>query len=153
VKPIFLPALLLAILIAAPARLPAQQDVKPFPKAALAAKTVAIVNNTHQDGVVDGATEALKRWGRFTVVDDPDSADITLVFDKKSEHDKTTTEKTGDDGKTESGFSMSFSSAIHMRATVKGSDAAFYTTTSGDSKKKAGGGCISDLQRAYLAAR
>ncbi len=152
-KPIFLPALLFAILIAAPAHLSAQQNVKAFPKAALAAKTVAIVNNTHQDGIVDGATETLKRWGRFTVVDDPDSADVTLVFDKKSEHDKTNTEKTGDDGKTESGFSVTFSSTIHMRATVKGSDAAFYSTTSGDSKKKAGGGCIIDLQRAYLAAR
>ena len=150
-KPSLLCVVLSAISIVSPSL--AQLNVKPFPKAALVAKTVAIVNNTHQDGIVDGATDALKRWGKFTVVDDPDSADITLVFEKKSEHDKTDTQKTGDDGKTESGFSMSFSSNIHMRATVKGSDAAFYTTTSGDSKKKAGAGCVTDLQRAFLANR
>jgi hypothetical protein len=143
-------ALLFAASIVTAPSLRAQLNVKPFPRAALAAKTVAIVNHTHQEGIVDGATDALKRWGHFTVVDDPDAADLTLVFDKKSEHDRTTTEKTGDDGKTESGFSMSFSTTIHMHARVKGSAAAFYSTTSDDSKKKAGEGCVIDLQHAFL---
>src|SRR5579859_3120816 len=90
--------LLPTLLLAATITLSAQTAIKPFPKAALTAKTVTIVNNTHQEGVIDGATDAIKRWGHFTIVDDPDAADITLVFDKKSEHEKTSTQKAGDDG-------------------------------------------------------
>ena len=130
----------------------AQVSVHPLPKPALAAKTVAIINNTHNDAVSEGAIEALKRWGRFTIVDDSDEADIKLTFDKKSEHQSTSTQKTGDDGKPDSSYSMSFSSAIHMKASLKGGDSPFYTTTTGESKKKAGAGCILDLQRTYLAA-
>ncbi|MBB5058234.1 hypothetical protein HDF16_002948 [Granulicella aggregans] len=141
-----LPAILLATTLA----VSAQSTVKPFPKPALAAKTVAIVNNTHQEGVTEGATDAIKRWGHLTLIDDADAADITLVFDKKSEHEKSTTQKTGEDGKPESTFSMSFSSAIHMHASLKGAPTAFYSTTSSDSKKKAGEACILDLQHAYL---
>lgn len=143
---ISLPAILLTTTLA----VSAQTTIKPFPKAALAAKTVAIVNNTHQEGVTDGATEAIKRWGHLILIDDADAADITLVFDKKSEHEKTSTQKTGDDGKPESSFSMTFGSSIHMHATVKGASTAFYSTTSSDSKKKAGEACILDLQHAYL---
>lgn len=131
----------------------AQMNVKPFPKEALSAKTVAIVNNTKNGAVEDGAVESLKRWGRFTVVDDADAADIVLTFDKKSEHEGTSTQKTGDDGKPDTNYSVTFSSSIHMKATVKGVDAPFYTTTTSDSKKKAGSGCVTDLQRAFLQSR
>lgn len=131
----------------------AQLNVKPFPKEALAAKTVAIVNNTHNDAVGDGAIEALKRWGQFTIVDDADTADVVLTFDKKIDHEGTSNQKTGEDGKPETSYSMSFSSQVYMKATVKGAGSPFYKTTSGESKKKAGAGCITDLQRAYLAAR
>jgi len=130
----------------------AQMQVKPLPKAALTAKTVAIVNNTHNDAVSEGALEALKRWGHFTIVDDSDTADITLTFEKKNEHEGTSTQKTGDDGKPDTNYSLTFSSSIRMKAMLKGADSAFYSTTTGESKKKAGAGCILDLQRAYLAA-
>ena len=129
----------------------AQINVKPLPKPALAAKTIAIVNNTHNDAVEEGAIDALKRWGRFTIVDDADSADITLTFDKKGEHEGTSTQKTGDDGKPDSSYSLSFSSSVHMKAMLKGGNGAFYTTSTGDSKKKAGSSCILDLQRTFLA--
>src|ERR1700686_2346173 len=76
-----------------------QRSIWPFPRAALAARTVAIVNNTHNEAVEQGAEEALRRWGRFTVVDDAGTADITLTFDKKSEHAGSSTQTTGDDGK------------------------------------------------------
>ena len=136
---------------AAVGTLVAQIDIRPLPKPALAAKTVAVINNTHTDAVSEGALEALKRWGRLTVVDNSDAADITLVFDKKSQHEGTSTQKTDDDGKPETSYSMSFSSSIHMKATLKGNDNAFYTTTTSDSKKKAGSECILDLQKAFLA--
>jgi hypothetical protein len=129
-----------------------QINVRPLPKAALMAKTVAIVNNTHNDAVSEGAVEALKRWGHFTIVDDSDAADITLTFEKKSEHEGTSTQKTGDDGKPDTSYSVTFSSSIRMKATLNGGDNAFYSTTTSESKKKAGAGCILDLQRAYMAA-
>jgi hypothetical protein len=129
----------------------AQRTVRPLPKEVYAAKTVAIVNNTHNMAVAEGAAEALKRWGKFTVIDDSDLADITLTFDKKGEHEGTSSQKTGDDGKPSSSYSMSFSSLISMKATVKGSESSFYTATTGESKKKAGAECVVDLQGAYIA--
>lgn len=130
----------------------AQFNAHPLPQPALMAKTVAIVNNTHNSAVGEGATEAVKRWGRFTIIDDSDVADLTLTFDKKSEHEGSSTQKTGADGKPDTSYSVTFSSSIHMRATVKGSESAFYSTTTDESKKKAGSVCVLDLQKAYLAA-
>jgi hypothetical protein len=131
----------------------AQKMVRAFPKEVIAAKTVAIVNDTHDDEVRQGAEAALKRWGRFTVVDDSDTADITLVFDKKSEHSETSSDKPAADGSPQSGFSVAFSSAVHMKASLKGSDNSFFTTSTEESKKKAGDQCVVDFQRGYLAAR
>jgi hypothetical protein len=145
----FLPAVLLGTTLA----LSAQTAIKPIPKEAFAAKTVAIVNNTHQEGIVDGATDAIKRWGHLTLVDDTDAADITLTFDKKSEYTKTSSQKTSEDGKPESSFGVTFSSAVHMHASLKGAPTAFYSTVSDSSKKKAGEACILDLQHAFLDNR
>jgi hypothetical protein len=131
----------------------AQRVIRPFPKEVFAAKTVAIVNRTHNEAVEQGALEALRRWGHFTVVEDTDSADIALTFDKKSEHEGATTQTTGDDGKPSSSYSVSFSSTIHMTATVKGTDRPFYTATTSESKKKAGAECVTELQGAYASAR
>jgi hypothetical protein len=39
-----------------------------------------------------------------------------------------------------------------MKATLKGGGSAFYSTTTSESKKKAGAGCILDLQRVFLAS-
>jgi hypothetical protein len=129
----------------------AQRSVHPLPKEVFAAKTVAIVNNTHNEAVEQGAVEALKRWGRFAVVDDSDLADITLTFDKKGEHEGTSSQKPDKDGNPSSSYSMSFSSSVHMKAALKGADTSFYTATTSESKKKAGAECIVDLQQAYVS--
>jgi hypothetical protein len=131
----------------------AQRSIQPLPKEVFAAKTVAIVNNTHNEAVEQGAVDALKRWGRFTVIDDSDLADITLTFNKRSEHDGSSSQTTGDDGKPSSSYSLSFSSSIHMIAVAKGADRSFYATTTSESKKKAGAECITDLQNAFLSGR
>jgi hypothetical protein len=131
----------------------AQRSIQPLPKAVLTAKTVAIVNNTHNEAVEQGAVDALKRWGRFTIVDDPDLADITLTFDKRSEHDGSSSQTTGDEGKPSTSYSVTFSSSIHMIAVAKGADRSFYATTTRESKKKAGAECITDLQNAFLSGR
>ncbi|RXH58016.1 hypothetical protein [Granulicella sibirica] len=130
-----------------------QSNRLPLPKPVFTAKTVIIFNNTHNEAVEQGATEALKRWGKLTVVDDPDLADITLTFDKKSAHEGTSSQKTDKDGTPSSNYSLSFSSSIHMHATLKGDSTSFYDATTTESKKKAGAECVTDLQQAYISGR
>lgn len=128
-----------------------QGTAHPLPKPVFIAKTIVILNNTHNEAVEQGAVEALKRWGKFTIVDDPDLADITLTFDKKSEHDGTSSQKPDKDGNPSSSYSMSFSSSIHMHASLKGASGSFYNATTTEGKKKAGAECIVDLQQAYAS--
>ena len=125
----------------------------PMPRAAFAAKTVVILNDTKAGEVTDGALEQLKRWGHFTVVDDADTADIVLRFDKKTDRERQNSQSTDDKGSTSYSTSFTFSSQVHMRAYLKGSDTPFYTTQTGDSKKKAGITCVTSFESAWLNAR
>ena len=127
---------------------------KPIPRPVFTAKTIAIVNHAHNDTVEAGALESLKRWGKFTIVDDPDTADIVLTFEKINEHQGKSTEKetNNNDGKqpeTSTTYSMSFGSSLTMKATMKGNTTPFYTATNSDSKKKGGAACVVDFQSAY----
>jgi hypothetical protein len=125
-----------------------------FPKEVFAAKTVAIINDTHIDAVTDGAVEQLKRWGHFIVTEDAENADITLRFDKNSNHDGRSTQKTDANGNpTDYSYSMTFGSSVHMKAYLKGNNASFYSTKTDESKKKAGTSCVSSFESAYLNAR
>jgi len=143
-------ALLLPLALVAVAATLAQE---PMPRAAFAAKTIAILNDTKTGEVSDGALEQLKRWGRFTVVDDADSADIVLRFDKKTDREKQNSQSTDEKGTTSYSATLSFSSQVHMRAYLKGSDAPFYTTKTDDSKKKAGVTCVTSFEKAWIEAR
>ena len=129
-----------------------------FPSAALMAKTVAIVNDTHDPKVADGALAALRSWAQFTVEDDPSAADLTLRFDKTKEHSGSSTpQKTDADGKpvgdSSYGYSFSTSSQIHMKVYLKDGDSAFWTTKTDDSKVKAGMGCVNEFHTAWRAAK
>jgi len=146
----FLRPLLLALAFIAAVAAPAQESI---PKIALAAKTIAILNDTKTGEVPDGALEQLKRWGHFTVVDDTDSADIVLRFDKKTDREKQSSQSTDAQGNTSYSGGMSFSSQVHMRAYLKGADSPFYSTKTDDSKKKAGISCVTSFQRAWIEAR
>jgi hypothetical protein len=148
-KPFFRPLLLSLALIASVAA-PAQQSI---PQIALTAKTIAILNDTKTGEVSDGALEQLKRWGHFTVVDDTDSADIVLRFDKKTDHEKQSSQSTDDKGTTSYSGGLTFSSQVHMRAYLKGADSPFYTTKTDDSKKKAGISCVTSFERAWIETR
>lgn len=125
----------------------------PMPRAAFAAKTVAILNDTKTGEVSDGAVEQLKRWGHFTVVDDAGSADIVLRFDKKTDREKQSKQSTDEKGTDSYSTTFSFSSQVHMRAYLNGSDSPFYTTETGDSKKKAGVTCVTSFEKAWIEAR
>ena len=148
-KPFLRLFLLLLACIAAVSSL--AQD--PIPRIALAAKTIAIRNDTKTGEVSDGALEQLKRWGHFKVVDDTDSADIVLRFDKKTDREKQSTQSTDAQGNASYSGSMTFSSQVHMRAYLKGADSPFYTTKTDDSKRKAGISCVTSFQKAWIEAR
>lgn len=125
-----------------------------FPAALYIAKTVAIVNDTRADAVSEGAVQALRAWGHFTVVDDPDTADVTLRFDKTREHSGQDAQKPDPNtGQTSYSYGMSFGTSIHMKAYLKTADSPFYTNKTDDSKKKAGMACVSDFRSAMQAAR
>ncbi len=145
-----LPEIALLLVVSASSAL-GQRISQPFGKAVFTAKTVAIVNNTHNGDVEEGAVEALKRWGKFTVIDDSDLADITLTFDKKGAHEGSSSQKPDKDGNPSSSYSLSFSSSVHMKAVLKGESTSFYTVSTSESKKKAGAECVVDLQQAYLS--
>jgi hypothetical protein len=131
----------------------ASRAQEPMPPMALAAKSIAVVNDTRSAEVAEGALEQLKRWGHFTLVDDTDSADIVLRFDKKTDREKQSSQSTDDKGTTTYSGGMTFSSEVHMRAYLKGADSPFYTTKTGDSKRKAGVTCVASFERAYIEAR
>ena len=124
-----------------------------YTQIALTAKTIAILNDTKTGEVSDGALEQLKRWGHFTVVDDIDSADIVLRFDKKTDREKQNSQSTDDKGTTSYSATLSFSSQVHMRAYLKGADSPFYTTKTDDSKRKAGISCVTSFERAWIETR
>jgi hypothetical protein len=125
----------------------------PMPRAALAAKTVAILHDAKTSEASKGAHEQLQRWGHFTIVDDADSADIVLRFDKKTDREQKNSQSTDDKGNATWSGGMTFSSQVHMRVYLKGSDTPFYTTQTGDSKKKAGENCVTNFEKAWLDAR
>ena len=53
----------------------------PLPPEAYSAKTIAVVNHSGTQKVADKAYEELQKWARFTVVQNPDSADMVLVVE------------------------------------------------------------------------
>ena len=126
---------------------------KAFPPAALQAKTVAIVNDTHDKDLVKGAQEALKAWGRFKLTDDAYHADLTLRFDKTEDHHGASSEKNDENGKPSYGYGVTFGSSVHMKAYTSTGTEPFYVTKTGDSKQKGGMECVQQFQAAYRAAR
>jgi hypothetical protein len=132
----------------------AQTGKSTFPETVFAAKTAAIVNDTHTPGVEKGAADALQAWGQFKVVDDPQLADVTIRFEKNRQregHDSQTPDPNGKD--TSYSYTMSFSSSIHMTVSLKDGDKPFYSTTTEDSKAKAGSTCINSFHTAFREAR
>jgi hypothetical protein len=135
--------------------LPALAQAKStFPATLATAKTIAIENDTHVDAVADGAADAIRAWGKFRLVDDPQIADVVLRFDKNKEHAGQDEQKPDPStGQTNYSYTMSFSTSIHMKVYLKDADAPFYTTKTDESKKKAGTACVSDFRSAYRDAR
>jgi hypothetical protein len=52
----------------------------PLPSELLSAKTVFLVNKTGYQSALDTAYDQFQKWGRFSIVQDKDSADLVVVF-------------------------------------------------------------------------
>ena len=63
--------------VAAAAHLNAQA---PLPKALVDAKTAYLVNDGAGQGTYDDLADELRKWGRFTLVDDPTGSDVTITL-------------------------------------------------------------------------
>jgi hypothetical protein len=125
-----------------------------MPQAALKAKKVVVLNDTHSFAVEQGAEAQLKQWGRMTVVGDIDGADLVLSFTKKAGHSTQSTQKESADGKpNEYGFSVSSESTVEMSASTRDGFAPFYKTYTHSEKAQAGRDCVSAFINAWLDAQ
>jgi hypothetical protein len=70
-------ALLVVVVVSLGAAVQAQA---PTPRALVDAKTAFLVNEGAGQGTFDDLANALRKWGRFTLVDDPANADITIAL-------------------------------------------------------------------------
>jgi hypothetical protein len=52
----------------------------PLPSIFFQAKTIVIVNDTGESYTIDRASDELKKWGRYQIVENPDDADLVLVL-------------------------------------------------------------------------
>jgi hypothetical protein len=62
----------------------ARSSNTPIPSAVISAKSVYIVNETGNSNVLKTAYDRFKSWGKFTIVNSRDDADIVVVFAYKN---------------------------------------------------------------------
>lgn len=122
------------------------QDV---PREAFKAKTIYVVNRTGKPGVENGADSELNRWGRFTMADDADSADIRIVLTKAGS--STVTKETPNSAGTgfDSSSSTSFTLGVDLHAYLKGQQLYFYSTNSASSGEKGGRNVIENFRKQF----
>jgi hypothetical protein len=122
------------------------QDI---PREAFKAKTVWVENRTGKPAVENGADSALSKWGRFTMADDEDSADIKILLTKAG---SSTTEKEtpkADGTGFDSSSSTSFTFGIDMHVYLKGHGLYFYQTNSASGGEKGGRNVIENFRKQF----
>jgi hypothetical protein len=102
-----------------------------FPKAALRAKSVVILNDTHAFAVQQSAEAELNRWGRMHVVSRIESADVVLSFSNRSAADGTPT--------------------VVMTASTRDNPAPFFKTFTREKEAGAGHDCTTAFENAWTA--
>ena len=103
----------------------------PLPDAVYEAKTVFIVNQTGFQSTVDGAFDAITKWGKVSVITKRSKADLVITFTYADELIKGTTSW----------------GAFNMSVQLQGSDDAVFQTSSG------GGGFHMPSNRGGFAAK
>jgi len=83
-------SLIVFALVAACASISAQPKKAPVPAELTIAKTIAIVNETGTQAVLDTATKEFVAWNRYKIVDSKDDADLMVKFTHKNDIDPLT---------------------------------------------------------------
>lgn len=120
-----------------------------MPREAFKAKTIFIVNQTGKAAVENGADSELSKWGRFTMADDADSADIKLVLTKAGSSVVSKETPKADGSGFDSSTSTTFALGVDMHAYVKGQGLYFYQTNTSSSGEKAGHNLIENFRKLY----
>jgi hypothetical protein len=120
-----------------------------LPREAFKAKTYYIINRTGKPAVENGASSEMSKWGRLTLADDADSADIRIVLTKPgssmTEKETPKTDGTGFDSSVSSNFTF----GVDMHAYVKGQGLYFYQTNSASSGEKGGRNVIENFRKLF----
>jgi hypothetical protein len=120
-----------------------------LPREAFKAKTYYIVNRTGKPAVENGADSEMNKWGRLTLADDADSADIKIVLTRAgastTEKDTPKADGTGFDSTS----STTFTFGIDMHAYLKGQGLYFYQTNSASGGEKGGRNVIDNFRKLF----
>ena len=122
------------------------QDI---PREAFKAKTYYIVNKTGKPAVENGADSEMSKWGRLTMADDADSADIKIVLTKAGSSTTTGEKLNGAGTGFESSTSTSLTFGIDLHAYLKGQGIYFYQTNSASSGEKGGRNVIDNFRKQF----
>jgi hypothetical protein len=120
-----------------------------MPREAFKAKTIFVENRTGKPTVENGADSELSKWGRFTMADDADSADIKLVLTKAGSSVVSKETPKADGSGFDSSTSTTFTFGVDLHAYVKGQEMYFYQTNSASSGEKAGRNLIDNFRKLY----
>jgi hypothetical protein len=120
-----------------------------MPREAFKAKTFWIVNKTGKPAVENGADSELSKWGRLTMADDADSADIRIVITKAGSTTTDTTKPNSTGTGFDSGVSTSLTLGVDMHAYIKGQEMYFYQTNSASGGEKGGRNLIDNFRKQF----
>jgi hypothetical protein len=120
-----------------------------MPREAFKAKTFWIVNKTGKPAVENGADSELSKWGRLTMADDADSADIRIVITKAGSTTTDTTKPNSTGTGFDSGVSTSLTLGVDMHVYIKGQEMYFYQTNSASGGEKGGRNLIDNFRKQF----
>jgi len=120
-----------------------------MPREAFKAKTIWIVNKIGKPAVENGADSELSKWGRLTLADDADSADIRLVLTKAGSSTVDTTKPNSAGTGFDTGVSTSLTLGVDMHAYLKGQEMYFYQTNSASGGEKGGRNVVDNFRKQF----
>jgi hypothetical protein len=120
-----------------------------MPREAFKAKTVWVENKTGKPAIENGADSELSKWGRLTLADGADSADIRLVLTKAGSSTVDTQKMNSAGTGFDSGTSTTLGLGVDMHAYLKGQEMYFYQTNSASGGEKGGRNVIDNFRKQF----